>query len=238
MAAGTKIVPSGNQLTYAASGISSGVTKGLLNVFTDIGSIAPSSGDRMFPLTFSSVEYAYYVNSGTYVGYYFINRNNPTGSQIWSNINASGEYKMGDFYNYIHWPTDNRYVTVLDNTSTPDDIQWVLTINGSNILDDTILASNFYDPSGGVPYYMAAGVGSAGAFSAPTINTGWNIDITLINTTRNQPTNVRVLLTDYNTGATLFFDNPMIDASTSWQYNNRIRRFDYYRIARWEILCT
>jgi hypothetical protein len=85
---------------------------------------------------------------------------------------------------------------------------------------------------------MAAGVGSAGAFSAPTINTGWNIDITLINTTRNQPTNVRVLLADYNTGATLFFDNPVLDPGNGYTYSTRIRRWDYYRIAKWEILCT
>jgi hypothetical protein len=239
MAAGTRIISSGNPIQYANGSIAGGLTKSLLSVFTDVSSATPSSGDEMYPQTFTGPNPAYSVIGGTYGRNYFINRNNPTGSTIWSNINSNGLYAMGDFYEYTHWPTDNRYVTIMVNMS-PDDIYWQLKIvsPSQTILSDTIPATTNYDPSSGVPYFMAAGVGSAGAFSMTSINADWNIEIYIQNTTQIQPTDVRITLRDYNTNEPIFNDNAVLDPGTSWEYNNTVLKFQYYRIANWLIECS
>jgi hypothetical protein len=235
MAAGTRIASSGNAIQYAGASISSGVTKGLLNVFRDTSGIAPSSGDNMFPNK-STSDYKYIVSAGTYGGSYFINRNDPVGESQWSTINSTGKFYMNGFYDYIHWPTDNRFVTTMDNM-TPDDIRWYIDCDGNKVLDDTIPATTMYDPSSGAPYYMASGAGSSGAFSAAGVNTNWTVNFTISNLTQIQPTSLTIDVRDYDTNNPMYSNNVTLDPGNGWTFSDFFRN-EYYRIAYWIVTCN
>jgi len=218
MAAGTEMESTGI-LQYADSAITAGKTRGLLSVFTDVSSAVPNSGGKMYPYDFGgTASFGYNINSGAYAGGYYINRNNSVGETAWSNINSSGGiFTMDSYYNYIHWPKDNRFVTIWDNNSNPqDDMEFVVLCDGITALDDLVLAGTIYDPSTGAPYDIGSATGSAGAFSVGTINTGWNMRINLTNLTQMQPTNVKYQITDYNNGYIYASGVITLDPSTSW----------------------
>jgi len=215
--AGNKIDNTGT-VQYANSPISAGKTHSLLSIFTDVSSASPGSGNRMNPRDLTGIlSYGYFINAGTYAGSYAINRNDPVGEQIWRNIAANGQWKLGDFPNYIHYPTDNRFVTVWDNSANPQDSMTFQVKCGSNtVLSDTVNPGAIYDPSGGLPYYMASGGGSSGAFVASAINTNWTVQVDLYNVDQNQPTNVMYRIYDYNTNLDYISGIMMLDPSTGW----------------------
>jgi len=221
MAAGVRITPSG-QLNYAGGGISSGYAYGLLDIFTDVNGATPSAGNVMFPRDYGSVNsWGYYVGGGTYRGDYWINRNNTVGESVWNNAYYGHGIEMGDYYNYIHWPTDNRYVTIWDNTNNPQDSMTfkieVIDTNGTKtVLSDTVNAGSVYDPSSGLPYYMQNGGGSSGAYTAAAINTGWTTKVTLYDVDQNQETPIMYTVTDYDTGIQITSGNLVLNIENGW----------------------
>jgi hypothetical protein len=217
MAVGMKIENTGT-VQYANSPISAGKTHGLLTIFTDTSNATPSSGNKMFPRDFTGIaSYGYYVNAGTYAGDYYINRNDMVGETFWNYAFSTGEFNLGYFPDYIHWPTDNRFVTVWDNKNNPqDDMNFAIKCGSQTVLNDTVGAGTTYDPSGGTPYYMASGVGSSGAFASSAVNTDWSTQIILTNITQLQPTNVMYRVYDYNTGNDYITGVMLLDPSTSW----------------------
>jgi hypothetical protein len=217
MAAGTKVTSSG-QLKYAGGGITGGTAYGLLDVFTDVNGATPSAGNVMSVQGTAGVySFGYNVGGGTYRGDYYINRNDSVGETIWGNINSNGIFRMDYYYNYIHWPTDNKFVTVWDNNNNPQDsMTFQVLCAGNKVLQDTVNAGSVYDPSSGVPYLMASGGGSSGAFTPATPNTDWVVQVNLYNVDQNQPTVVNYNITDYNNGNIYTSGKLLLDPSTGW----------------------
>ena len=217
MAAGTKMESTG-VLQYAGSAISAGKTRGLLSVFTDVSSATPNSGGLMYPRDNTGIpSYGYLINSGSYAGDYYINRNDTVGETAWKNINnSSGKFRMDDYYNYVHWPTDNKFVTIWDNMMAMDNMNFIVKCNGQSVLNATVNSMTVFDPSSGNPYTMASGSGSAGAFSVSAINTNWTVQMILTNTTQMMPTNINYDVKDYTTNLDIASGNVMLDMSNSW----------------------
>ena len=196
-------------IQYADSPISGGKTRGLLSIFTDVSSAVPNSGGQMFPRDFTGISsYGYRINTGAYSGGYSINRNDSVGETIWGIINTTGEWRLGYFYDYVHWPTDNRFIPVWDNNMSPmDDMRFVVECNSQIVLNTVVNAATIYDPSGGVPYTMATGAGSTGAFVASNVSTDWTGTITISNLTQMMGFNVMYRIYDYTTGLDIITGN-------------------------------
>lgn len=213
MSVGMKIEGTGI-IQYAGAGVTANKTRGLLTIFTDTANATPNSGGVMQPRDYGGIDsYTYEVVTGSYSGYYSINRNDTVGATIWYNINTNGQYKLGDFYDYVHWPTDNKFVTVWDNSMNPiDDMTFEVKLGSGSqtVLNTTVYAGTTFDPSSGVPYLMGSAAGSSGAFAASSVNTNWTSTIQIINTTQMQPTNVIYRVYDVSTNNDYISGNMML----------------------------
>jgi len=187
MAAGTQIRGTGNPIFYAGSAITNGLTGGLLSVFTDVSGATPSGNGRMYPgvtTIITQPEPNYRVNAGTYLGSYYINRNDSVGESFYSNFaSTGGQFDIDLLHSYIHWTTDQRLSIDLQNISNAF-YGFRLLISGTPVVD---LASISPAPYGqGLDYY-ANFPGSGGAYSPASINTGWTFTISVAYDPANPP---------------------------------------------------
>lgn len=216
---GYKIVGAGNAITYGGANVVSGKSRGILTILTQIPSAIPSFGDKMF-WDGGGPDYGFIVNSGTYAGGYPVNRNNTIGENIWRTaaIN-SGLMRMVDWYDYQHWINDQRFgITITNNSSDDHYIQLkVLAMGGISPVTYTSNAmSGIFDPfSGGIDYY-ANGPGSTGAWDPGAVNTGWTMQITVINVTQNMPSILNVDVSDYHTRNSIYNSNGPLFPPNTW----------------------
>jgi hypothetical protein len=209
--AGAKIYASGG-IQYANNTINAGFTRSLLSCMTNISSAVPGSGDKMS--IYYNTDFGYIVNSGTYVGTYYINKNDPQGAIIWQNMN-SGSFLFNDIHSYQHWTPDN-YLSMNYNVNPPENFVFQVGCNGIKVYSNT-----WSGPGGGSfsPTAMASLPGSVGAFDVGSINTGWStsFDISIA-----RPMNpfyvVNVDVNDYYTGNSLYSNMFNLDATNGYSF--------------------
>jgi len=222
--AGSKIVSSGG-LQYADAPISSGLTRSLLSVFTDVSSAVPSTGDIMQIYNPSSPNrnYGYTVVGGTYASTYFINKNDPQGAQIWTNM-ATGFFQISDFYNYQHWTPDN-YLAIDANVNPPDIFNFEVYCNSNTVFSDTMTNPNY--SLGNTP--MASAPGSSGAFDVGAINTDWTTSFTIFLRSPSMPSyNVFFDVIDLYTGDALYSNIFTLDSSNGFTFSDTfVTRYRY-----------
>jgi hypothetical protein len=244
MAAGTKIKVSGNRVSYAGSGISGGLTSGLLSVFTDVSGATPAAGSLMRPKVnniIGSNEPLYAITGGTYSGEYFINRNDPVGETFYSNWNAlGGRFSLDDFHSYIHWPTDQRLAIDVNNGSGFI-YGFAIKIGSTPIIDLSAFSPGPY--STGLDYYGNL-PGTAGAYSPGTINTGWGLIIGVAYDPSNPPRGsitFDVDVRDYHTNDTILATTSVRVGGSSSGFpfsDNIIVDIDYWRCANISVFIT
>jgi hypothetical protein len=246
--AGVKIIPvtnSPNHLYYSNRNTSGypPLTDGLLNAFTEVTGVLLTGGEEM-SVDLSSSDYCFRVASGTYSDNYFINRNDPVGEAIWSNINNAGDanLRIGDFYDYHHWPPDNRCTVLFDNSNPMEDVTLDLKIfasGGVGIYNWTIPASGgTFNPSGGALQDYASQPGSSGfPYSAPSVNTDWFIQITVTSTPATVPVMVTVDIQDFHNGHSLYNNAFPLDPSNGWAFVDNWRQLHYSAFSA-RVMCT
>jgi hypothetical protein len=236
MATHPRIVPYPNGLRYADDLIGTGsppnVTRSLLSVFTDVSLARPSIGDTMYLNTAVPDSISYTIPNGTYAGIYFINRNNIKGEVVYNNFTSTGQISLSDFYDYQHWTEDNRFaITFLNNIN--DNLKLFLRIDpavaNQQLMFDNITPTSLYDPYSGNAINYNSAINSAGPYSAPTINTNWDIQIDVLNVDQTQGAILDIEVTDFHSGTNIATFNTPLDPSIGWNFIDGVS-IDYYRV--------
>ena len=187
-------------------------TSGLLSIFTEVTNATPTVGSKMRPFLINPLvksEPCYRVNSGSTAGTYSINRNHPVGETFYNNWDGTAQFSLQDFYNYKHWPDDQRLAIDLRMLSPNTFYFFSIKCGVAPIMDLSAYSGGSYNSP--LDYY---GVfpNSAGNFSPNTVNTGWNLDISFgydssMNFSPPYTQDWDILCTDYHTGDTMY-QNP------------------------------
>lgn len=229
--AGSKIfsggsTASGGPISYASGSIVSGETRSLLTVFTETANATPSSGNLMYPL-FSSSDLYFVVDSGTYAGAYYINRNTIEGETRWGNAYFGQLLSLGDLLNYQHWPPDNRLIVVVDNQSS-DTHQVTIKYNTTNVFD-TGVSTGLYEPFSGTPSFCASAPGG-NAFDVGAVNTDWTIYFIIENKDQVNNSEVTITMTDFHgVLPSDYAKGGSINSGTSWLFNES-SAWNYWRV--------
>ena len=234
MAAGTQIKTTGNKIRYASSPIVNGLTEGLLSVFTDVSNAAPSAGDRMEPIVLNPItqnETAYRVASGTYTGYYYINRNNARGEDFYSNfVSTGGQFDIDLLHSYIHWTTDQRLSFDVQNV-TGKFYFFGVKIGANLLIDSTPFSPGPFGQ--GLDLYANL-PGSVGAHTPNAINTGWTFTIAVEYDSGNPPGDFTVDITilDHHTGDLISSNSIPLSIGGRFPPSNQYDVYiDYWRCA-------
>lgn len=200
-----------NPVYFPSSGpISAMLTNGLLSVFTNDSGAVPIGG-RMAPRVTTQLtqpEPFYMVVNSIYNGTYFINRNDTVGETFYSNWSSSGKFSLFDFYNYRHWPSDQRLEFRLITSPNNPFYGFRIKILGHG---DVMYLFSGTDYSSPLDYYGVFPF-STGSFSPSLVNTGWNLDFdctydTTQNSTSPYTQDWNIRCADYHTGDSIYTAN-------------------------------
>lgn len=237
MAAGTQMRGGGYPVSYANSAITSGLTTGLLSVFTDVTNASPSAGSQMRPFLINplgSNEPCYRVDYGSTQGTYSINRNDPQGEQFYNSWSGAS-YSLQNLRDYIHWPIDQRLRIDVQNTS-PFIYSFGIKIASTQIMSLISVPAGYNSP---LDYYKNL-VGNPGGapYSPATINTGWTFTIEVEYDVFNPPGSNYITfdtqIRDYHTTDVIFTDSRKVGdfPNTGFPYNDSFSVYiDYWRCA-------
>lgn len=209
-------------ISYASGSISASVSTSLLSSFTEVSNATLASGNKMYPseINYTTINDLYYtVESGSYAGIYYINRNDPAGVNAFNEalISGLGTVYFDQFRGYRHWPDDNQFAPSINVFSAEDH---TITIKyGGQIILDVYLngSSGTYDPFAGFPDFCGNGPNSAGKFDAGAVSTGWDLYINVTNVTQNANSSVEFNVYDYHyAGNYIVYSNADINSGTSW----------------------
>ena len=214
-------------------------TNGLLSVFTNDSGAVPIGG-LMTPRPTTPLiqpEPSYRVVSSIYTGTYFINRNDTVGETFYSNWVSSGyKFSLFDFYNYRHWPADQRLELNLITSPNNPFYGFRIRIGGHG---DVMYLFSGTDYSSPLDYYGVFPF-SAGSFSPSLVNTGWNLDFNCsYDTTQNSSSpytqSWRIECLDFHTGDTIYptrrfqLGDPVLGPPGTIDYQQFSIYIDYWR---------
>lgn len=225
--AGPKMFSAPSGIQYANGAIFGGsppTTRSLLSCLTNVSGAVPTpGGDRMSITT--SGDYGYAVVSGTYAGSYYINRNDPQGAIIWSNM-SSGFYSFDLLHDYQNWTPDN-YLEVRADIAPPDNFDFAIRCGGGGqlVFRDTMTNPNYNLSS--TP--MASAPGSSGAFDVGANNTNWNTSFSLSVPSPSFPQyNVQFDVRDLYSGNIMYSNNIILDPTNGYAYSDNFNTKYYY----------
>ena len=228
-------IPTGGSIRYASGSISAGETTSLLSTFTEISNAVPASGNRMYPVWSPANANLYFtIDSGSYAGNYYINRNNTYGVDAWSEAQVnSGRMRLNLLRGYQHWPADN-YVNLILSNKTADIHNITINFNATTIFNQDLAASQGSDyNSNGI--ILCANAPGNSAFDVGTVSTDWTVDYTVENKDAINTSNVTVTVTDHHTSESLHTSNFSLSSGTVWSFNDGYSH-RYWQVPKIDIL--